>query len=106
MVKSIDFMVKVRSVSFPSDDIFWTTISTFIEFCERGLNIEAAIPGLSLTPTNVTFASLSVDEMPVIILLLITFFRLVINVPDLFTKDDFTSILILFNLNPVLNVLA
>ena len=57
-----------------------------MEFCERGLNIEAAIPGLSLTPNKVTFASLSVEEIPVIILLLIIFFLLVINVPDLLQK--------------------
>ena len=60
--------------------------------------IEAAIPGLSLTPNKVTFASLSVEEIPVIILLLIIFFLFVINVPDLFINDDFTSIFILFNL--------
>ena len=62
------------------------------------INIEAAIPGLSLTPNKVTFASLSVEEIPVIILLLIIFFLFVINVPDLFINDDFTSIFILFNL--------
>ena len=62
------------------------------------INIEAAMPGLSLTPNKVTFASLSVEEIPVIILLLIIFFRFVINVPDLSINDDFTSIFILFNL--------
>ena len=56
------------------------------------------MPGLSLTPNKVTFASLSVEEIPVIILLLIIFFLFVINVPDLFINDDFTSIFILFNL--------
>ena len=42
--------------------------------------------------------SLSVEEIPVIILLLIIFFLFVINVPDLFINDDLTSIFILFNL--------
>ena len=56
------------------------------------------MPGLSLTPNKVTFASLSVEEIPVIILLLIIFFLFVINVPDLFINDDYTSISILFNL--------
>ena len=60
LFKSFDLIVNVRSVCLPSADIFWTTISTFIEFCESGLNIAAAMPGLSLTPSKVTFASLSV----------------------------------------------
>ena len=36
---------------------------------DKGLNIEAAIPGLSFTPINVIFASFLVEDTPVIILL-------------------------------------
>ena len=62
---------------------------------ESGLKIDAATPGLSFTPTKVTFASLCVKEIPVIILLLFKFLLFVINVPDFFINEDFTSILIL-----------
>ena len=47
--------MKVKSVSFPLAEIFCTTISTFIEFSDRGLKIDAAIPGLSFTPIKVIF---------------------------------------------------
>ena len=50
-------MVNVKSVSLPFAEIFCTTISTFIEFFDKGLKIEAATPGLSFTPTSVIFAS-------------------------------------------------
>ena len=60
-------MVKVKSVSFPFKDIFCTTISTFILFSDNGLKIEAATPGLSLTPTIVNFDSFFVAVIPVII---------------------------------------
>ena len=43
-----DFMVNVMSVSFLFNEIFCTTISTFIELSDNGLNIAAATPGLSL----------------------------------------------------------
>jgi len=36
------------------------------------------MPGLSLTPNKVTFASLSVEEIPVIILLFIIFFFIIV----------------------------
>ena len=65
---------------------------------DRGLKIAAATPGLSLTPTRVTFASFWVDEIPVIILLFKMLDLFVINVPDLFINEDFTSISTLFNL--------
>jgi len=47
--------------------MFWTTISTFIKFLDNGLKIDAATPGLSLTPTIVILASFFVEEIPVII---------------------------------------
>ena len=55
------------------------------------------MPGLSLTPNKVTFASLSVEEIQDNFIIY-NIFLFVINVPDLFTNDDFTSIFILFNL--------
>ena len=61
-----------------------------MRFSDNGLKIDAAIPGLSLTPTIVIFASFLVEEIPVIILLLNYFFEPVIKVPGFFTKDDFT----------------
>jgi len=61
---------------------------------DSGLKIDAATPGLSFTPTKVTFASLCVEEIPVIILLLFKFVLFVINVPGFFINEDFTSILI------------
>ena len=67
-------------------------------FFESGLKIDAATPGLSLTPIRETFESFCVDVIPVTILLLIILDLFVINVPALFAKDDFTSISILFNL--------
>ena len=91
-------IVNVKSVSFPFADIFCTTISTLIEFLDNGLKIAAAIPGLSLTPTRVTFASFWVEEIPVIILLLIIFFLFVMSVPDFLLNEDLTSISILFSL--------
>ena len=48
-------------------------MSTLIEFFDNGLKIEAATPGLSLTPIRETFESFWVDDIPVIILLLIIF---------------------------------
>ena len=42
-------------------------MSTLIKFLDNGSNIEAAIPGLSLTPAIVIFASFFVEEIPVII---------------------------------------
>ena len=98
MFKSSFLIVNVKSVSLPSAEIFWTTISTFTKFLDKGLKIDAATPGLSLTPTNVTLASFMVDVIPVIILLLSIFDLLVIIVPDFFLNEDFTSISILFNL--------
>ena len=68
-----------------------------MKFCERGLNIEAATPGLSLTPTKVIFESFLVDVIPVIVLLFDIFFLFVIKVPFLFVKEDLTSMLTLFN---------
>ena len=50
------------------------------------MNIEAATPGLSFTPSKDTLASLCVDEIPVIILSLIIFDLFVIKVPCLFKK--------------------
>jgi len=55
-----------------------------IRFLDKGLNIDAATPGLSLTPTNVTFASFIVEVIPVIILLLLILDLLVIMVPVFF----------------------
>ena len=98
MLRSSALIVKVKSVSFPFGEIFCTTISTFIELIDSGLKIDAATPGLSFTPTKVTFASLCVEEIPVIILLSFKFVLFVINVPGFFINEDFTSILILFNL--------
>ena len=66
---------------------------------DKGLNIEAAIPGLSFTPINVIFASFLVEDTPVIILLFKIFLRLVINVPLLFLNDDLTSTSILLSLD-------
>ena len=91
-------MVNVKSVSLPLAEIFWTTISTLIEFIDRGLKIEAATPGLSFTPISETFESFWVEEIPVIILLLIILDLFVINVPGFLINEDFTSISILFNL--------
>ena len=73
-------------------------MSTLIEFSDKGLNILAAIPGLSLTPTRVTFASFLVADIPLITLLLNIFFLLVIKVPCLLINEDLTSTSILFNL--------
>ena len=98
LLRSSVLIVNVKSVSFPFAEIFWTTISTFIKFFESGLKIDAATPGLSLTPINEIFESFWVDVMPVTILWLEILDLFVINVPDFFLKDDFTSISILFNL--------
>ena len=57
LARSSLLIVNVKSVSFPFADMFCTTISTLMEFLDKGLKIAAAIPGLSLTPTRVTFAS-------------------------------------------------
>ena len=65
---------------------------------DKGLKIDAAIPGLSLTPKRVTLASLFVLEIPVIILLFVIFFLFVIRVPAISVKEDLTSISTLFNL--------
>ena len=64
---------------------------------DNGLNTEAAIPGLSLTPTIVTLASFLVEVIPVMIWSLKAFLELVIRVPFFFTKEDLTIKLILFN---------
>ena len=50
-------------------------------FLDIGLKIDAATPGLSLTPIRVTFESFCVDVIPVIILLFIILDFFVINVP-------------------------
>ena len=55
---------------------------------DSGLKIDAATPGLSLTPSKVTLASLYVDVIPVIILLLIILAFFVINVPDFLMNED------------------
>ena len=44
-------------------------MSTLILFFESGSKIEAATPGLSLTPTKVIFASFIVVDIPLITLL-------------------------------------
>ena len=88
--------MKVKSVSLPLAEIFCTTISTFIELSDKGLKIDAAIPGLSLPKSYL--ASFVVFEIPVIILLFTIFFLLVIKVPSLSVKEDLTSISTLFNL--------
>ena len=90
--KSSDLIVNVRSVSLPLSEIFWTTISTFIKFWDKGLKIDAATPGLSLTPSIVIFASFFVDEIPVIIWSLNALDEFVISVPGFETKDDLTCI--------------
>ena len=51
------------------------------------MKIDAATPGLSLTPIKVTLESFCVDVIPVIILLLIMLDLFVINVPDFFVKE-------------------
>ena len=62
---------------------------TMLDICPNcGLKIDAATPGLSVTPTIVTLESFFVDEIPVMILLLKIFFELVIKVPLFFVKDD------------------
>ena len=61
------------------------------------MKIDAATPGLSLTPTIVILASFLVDEIPVIIWSLNDFFEFVIKVPDLDTKEDCTLMSILFS---------
>ena len=42
-------------------------MSTFIKFLDNGSKIEAATPGLSLTPAIVILASFLVEDIPVII---------------------------------------
>ena len=69
-----------------------------MEFLYKGSKIEAATPGLSLTPINVTLASFVVKETPLIILLLDIFFFFVIMDPQTFLKADRTSISILLSL--------
>jgi len=63
-----------------------------IKFWDKGLKIDAAIPGLSLTPTIVILASFFVDEIPVIIWSLKALDEFVINVPDFETNEDLTCI--------------
>ena len=96
--KSSDLIVKVKSVSLPLREIFCTTISTFIEFWDNGLKMDAATPGRSLTPTMVIFASFFVEDIPVIIWSLKAFEEPVIKVPDFVTNEDLTWISILFSL--------
>ena len=69
-----------------------------MEFLDNGSKIDAATPGLSITPKRDIFVSFLVKDIPVIILSLEIFFLFVINVPSLLTNDDFTSIFILFSL--------
>ena len=59
--------------------------------------MDAATPGLSLTPSIVIFASFFVDEIPVIIWSLKDLDEFVINVPGFETNEDLTFISILFN---------
>ena len=61
-----------------------------IKFFDNGLKIDAATPGLSLTPIKVTFESLLVEVIPVMILLLEILDLFVIKVPGLFVNEDFT----------------
>ena len=67
--------------NFNSEKIKYTTLrrSTLIEFFDSGLNIDAATPGLSFTPIKDNFASLDVDDIPVIILLFLIFLLFVIH---------------------------
>ena len=69
-----------------------------IEFLNKGSNIFAATPGLSLTPTKVIFESFLVKETPLIMFVEDTFFLLVMREPETFFKEDLTSISILFSL--------
>ena len=50
----------------------------------NGSKIDAATPGLSLTPTKVIFASFFVNETPLIIFFADTFFLFVIKDPEIF----------------------
>ena len=63
-------------------------MSTLIEFLYNGSNIAAATPGLSFTPSRLTFALFLVKDTPLIIFVSLIFFLPIICVPDLFAKDD------------------
>ena len=52
-----DIPVHVRSVFLPSEAAVCITMSMLMLFFPRGSKIAAATPGLSATPTRVTFAS-------------------------------------------------
>ena len=57
----------------------------------NGSKIDAATPGLSLTPTSVTFESFFVNDTPRIILFLDIFFLFVIKEPETFCVAQKTA---------------